>query len=186
LFLRLKNYRKLELLKKETDGELYPRARDLYEALALPVGGDRMICERLFRLLRVQQDINRGPLTTRQSAVLRLLFGFIHCCDKTDWIIGDLRKFANKLLQREGEPFRMSPRETGSVLTSLGFTGRKRTNHGWELSIDQKTVRQIHELVAAYEINRDLGLPEQYRHQCEICRGKGIPLKNESREIRTT
>jgi hypothetical protein len=85
---------------------------------------------------------------------------------------GEIRaRVVNSLLRAGGESFRLSPRAIGSVLSSLGFTKRRRTNHGWELIIDLKTRKRIHELVAAYGVDNPRFLPsEEARNRCDLCR----------------
>jgi hypothetical protein len=55
---RLENYHTLRLPKVEGDERLHSRTRDLYQALALPIGSQTEFCEYLVRLFETQQDIN--------------------------------------------------------------------------------------------------------------------------------
>jgi hypothetical protein len=171
LHLRFENYKKLNLPRIEGDEQLHSRARDLYQALALPTGGNTETCEWLLNNLKIQQQSNREPLTLNQSAVLRYLFVVIHkVSEKGTYAVGDLTNGVNSLLRAEGESMRLSPREVGSVLSSLGFTGRKRTNRGWALAVDLKEEKQIHKLISTYGVDNNRCLPsEQARDQCDLC-----------------
>src|SRR5215469_7767003 len=75
---RLQNYHSLRLPKVKGDERLYSRTRDLYQALALPIGNQAEFCEYLVRLFEMQQEINREPLSTASAAVLRFLYDWIH------------------------------------------------------------------------------------------------------------
>jgi hypothetical protein len=71
---RLENYHSLRLPKVEGDERLYSRTRDLYQALALPIGNQADFCEYLVHLFETQQEINREPLTPASTALLRFLY----------------------------------------------------------------------------------------------------------------
>jgi hypothetical protein len=75
---RLENYHSLHLPKVEGDERLHSRTRDLYQALALPIGSQTEFCEYLVRLFETQQEINREPLSAASAAVLRFLYEWIH------------------------------------------------------------------------------------------------------------
>lgn len=153
LHLRLSNYKKLTIPKIQGDEGLHSRARDLFQSLALPIGGNTSICNRLLNNLQIQQESNREPLTASHSAVLRTLFlhphparcGFPSCELAT--------QHANLLLEAQDEPFRFKPRAIGSALTSLGFSERKRTNFGCVLSLDRNARMRLHELITAYGLH---------------------------------
>jgi hypothetical protein len=68
------------------------------------------------------------------------------------------------------------PREVDSVLSSLGFTRRKRTNHGWRLLLDLKAQKQIHALNTTYGVDNPVYLPsEEARDPCDLCRTENEP-----------
>ena len=118
--------------KVEGDERLYSRTRDLYQALALPIGNQTEFCEYLVRLFETQQEINREPLTLASTALLRFLYEWIHLhltdgkCAQKELTFG-----VNLNLERLQETFRLNAHEVGRALTSLGFTNRKRTNEGF-------------------------------------------------------
>jgi len=67
---RLERYNSLRLPKVEGDERLHSRTRDLYQALALPLGKNADLCEYLVHLFETQQEINREPLSPASAAVL--------------------------------------------------------------------------------------------------------------------
>ncbi len=68
------------ILAKKADGgeRLHSRTRDLYHALALPLGKNADLCGILVDLFEIQQDINREALSPASGAVLEFLFEWIH------------------------------------------------------------------------------------------------------------
>jgi len=176
LQLRFEKYKKLRVPKIEGQEKLYSRFQDFYEALVLPISEHTQACEWLLRSLNKQQEVNREPLTVGQSALLRCLFGAIHCDPKNVVYIHDLTKAVNSVLEAENEHVPLNPREVGSVLSSLGFTDRKRSNHGWTLRIGQTTRMQIHKLIATYGYDNNEYLPaEQGMGQCDLCKTENEP-----------
>jgi hypothetical protein len=169
LWLRFKKYKSFSALPKiQGDDELYSHSRDLYEALALATGGDKNICEWLVGMVKVQQESNREPLSPEQSAVLRFLFCAIHCSPGVV-TVRDLTNGVNSLLR--GERGRLlKPREVGSVLSSLGFTRRKRTNRGFMLRLDQKARVKIHELITSYGVDSCAYSSKEAIDQCDLCK----------------
>jgi hypothetical protein len=152
---RLENYHSLRLPKVEGDDRLHSRTRDLYEALALPLGNTPDLCEQLVDLFETQQEINREPLSPTCAAVLRTLCEWIHlhltdgkCAQK------ELTVAVNLNLEFMQETFRLNAHEVGRALTSLGFTNRKRTNAGFTLWLDLETRKRIYNLAHAYAIDR--------------------------------
>lgn len=178
LWFRFEKSKSLTLPKIQGVDKLYSRSRDLYEALALAAGEDAKLCEWLIGRLQVQEESNRAPLSARQSAVLQSLFSLIHMAhEKRAYLsVGYLDALVNFKLRTAGENFQMSAREVGAVLTSLGFTERRRTNTGWVIRIGSKEEQQIHDLVAAYRPEFPDQLPEREdREGCELCKRLLVP-----------
>jgi len=116
---RLENYHSLRLPKVKGDERLYSRTRDLYQALALPIGNQADFCKYLVHLFEMQQEINREPLSPASAAVLRFLYDWIHlnlkegrCAQK------DLTVRVNFSLERLQETFRLNAHEVGRALIS--------------------------------------------------------------------
>jgi hypothetical protein len=61
---------------------VYSRMRDIYQALALPLGSDADLCRYLLRLFEDQQEMNREPLSPASAAILRELYEVIHSHSK--------------------------------------------------------------------------------------------------------
>jgi len=170
---RLEKYRALNLPRIDGDTRLYSRARDLYEALALPLGQNIDACQRLVDGLKVQQDFSREPLYPPHAAVLEYLYFRLHTCGyriSEHFATGRLTGWVNEFLECEKQSFRMSPRAVGAALTALGILNRKRTGLGWEIFLDRAGIKRIHELVSRYGL-------EHFRHhlstddiqECEFC-----------------
>ena len=136
------------------DERLHSRTRDLYQALALPLGDNSELCEYLVPLFEMQQEINREALSPAAAAVLRVLYEFIHShphdgkCAQKELTFG-----VNLNLEMLQENFRVNAHEVGRALTSLGFTDRKRTNAGFVLWLDLRTRKRIHNLTHTYAID---------------------------------
>jgi len=167
LQFRFEKSRKLILPKIEGDERLRSRARDLYETLALPCCESKELCRILVEAFAEQQEWNREQLSVSQSAILKVLFKNAHRnLDNNRSAVGDLAAQVNDELQAQGEGFRLSARELGAALTSLGFTNRKRTNSGWVIRMFGRDYKRVHQLLLAYG-----GLPEsQPERQCDFCR----------------
>jgi hypothetical protein len=162
---RLENFNLPILECVPGDELLNSRARDLYQALALPIP-DARIREFLAAQLRLQQNFNREPLSPLQVAVLQALAYWIHenpalaTCPNSD-----LTAMVNLTLDHDREFIRASPRQVGQVLTSFGLTDRKRTNSGWVLSLSRETREIVHKLVRRHQVEID----SSFREECDFC-----------------
>jgi hypothetical protein len=172
LMYRLKNHRKLNLPKLPGDERLHSRTRDLYQALALSLGGDSKLCTHLLKCFERQQDLNREPLSPGRTAVLETLFERIHSHRAgDDCLIGEFTKDVNRALAQAGERGRLNPREVGGILTTFGFLNRRRTMNGWMMWLSRAAEKRIHFLMTVYGIRRSadvLSSPERAL-SCEFC-----------------
>lgn len=165
---RLENYDSLSLPKVDGDELLSAHTKDLYRALALPVGISAEKCSYLVLSFMVQRDIDRETLSTSSAAVLRALFVLIH-----------LRRNAKKLPNKDITTFlhlnpsglELSAHEVGRALTSLGFNRRTRTSQGYMMWLDLDTRERIHKLAAHYRVymESDLSDDEPLVKRCELC-----------------
>jgi hypothetical protein len=176
---RLENYHSLCLPKVEGDERLHSRTRDLYQALALPIGNDADYCEYLVHLFETQQEINREPLSPACAAVLRILYEWIHLhltdgkCAQKELTVG-----VNLNLESLQETFRLNAHEVGRALTSLGFTNRKRTNEGFILWLDLSTRKRIHNLTHDYAIDQESRFQQAcFGNGCELCKNSPSPAE---------
>jgi hypothetical protein len=176
---RLENYHSLRLPKVDGDERLYSRTRDLYQALALPIGNQAEFCEYLVHLFETQQEINREPLSPSCAAVLRILYEWIHLhltdgkCAQKELTFG-----VNLNLESLQETFRLNAHEVGRALTSLGFTNRKRTNEGWILWLDLRTRKRIHNLAHDYAIDQESRSQRAcFGNGCELCKSFPSPAE---------
>jgi hypothetical protein len=177
LMYRLECFYSLRLTKVEGDERLHSRTRDLYQALALPLGNDSDLGKYFVHLFEKQQELNREPLSAASAALLRFLYEWIHLhvtdgkCAQKELTIG-----LNLNLERMQESIRLNPHEVGRTLTSLGFTNRKRTNAGFILSLDLRTRKRIHNLAHDCAIDQgDQFQEEDFRSGCELCQNPGGP-----------
>jgi len=177
LMYRLECFHSLRLAKVEGDERLHSRTRDLYQALALPLGNDSDLGKYFVHLFEKQQELNREPLSAASAALLRFLYEWIHLhvtdgkCAQKELTIG-----LNLNLERMQESIRLNPHEVGRTLTSLGFTNRKRTNAGFILSLDLRTRKRIHNLAHDCAIDQgDQFQEEDFRSGCELCQNPGGP-----------
>ncbi len=163
---RLENFNRLSLGHVPGDECLNSRARDLYEALALPIN-DANIRGFLAMQFQQQQNFNREPLSPVQAAVLQTLDWYIHT-NGTDATCAnsDLTGAVNLKLQYDRELFHASPHQVGHVLTSFGLTERKRTNAGWVLLLSRDTRARIHTLLRRYAVEIDSSVN---REGCSLC-----------------
>jgi len=182
---RLENYHSLRLPKVEGDERLHSRMRDLYEALALPIGDNADCCKYLIQLFEMQQEINREPLSPALIAVLRMLYQYIHLypndgkCAQKELTLG-----ANLNCERLQETFRINAHDVGRALTSLGFTNRKRTNAGFILWLDLRTRTRIHQLAHDHGIDQENQFhTEGFGNNCALCKSSASnPAAAETKE----
>jgi hypothetical protein len=169
---RLENYKSLRLPKMKGDERLHSRTRDLYQALALPLGSNADMCECLVQLFETQQEIHREPLSPPTAAVLRLFYEYIHshpkdgkCAQK------ELTEAVNLNLAGLQETFRLNPHEVGRALTSLGLTNRKRTNAGFIVYLDLWTRERIHKLAHDHGIDQEAAFcGGTFGKDCDLCK----------------
>ncbi len=158
---------------------LRPRARDLLSCLAAPSPDDRERCQFLLRFFELQEVVAQEPLLPPQNAVLMALFVALHReAESPDAVVRrvqDLTTLANSLLQGAGEGLRLHPRKVGSVLTSLGFLSRQRTNEGWVLWLSRSDQQRIHQLADTYGLDHVafelLGIPPEECQRCQETKG---------------
>jgi hypothetical protein len=169
---RLENYKSLRLPKMKGDERLHSRTRDLYQALALPLGSNADMCECLVQLFETQQEINREPLSPPTAAVLRLFYEYIHSHPKDGKCAQqELTEAVNLNLEGLQETFRLNPHEVGRALTSLGLTNRKRTNAGFIVYLDLWTRKRIHKLAHDHGIDQDAAFSGgTFGKDCDVCK----------------
>jgi len=172
LMYRFKKYNSLKLPPIPRYERLRSRDRDLYEALALPIGEDPKACARLLECLEYQHDLNREPLPSNQMAVLESLFKQIHLQPgEGAYALRQLKNGANLNLGALGERFHWNEKAVSGVLKTFGFLNRKRTNSGWVVQIDRAARKRIHELLSLYGVDSPAAcLPSQAPNElCEFC-----------------
>jgi hypothetical protein len=178
LRFRFDTYKRVRIPEIPGSEELRPRARDLLGCLAAPSFEDRERCQFLLSFFELEHAVGQEPLSPAGNAVLAGLFYVFHSVDKVSdsatVYVRDLTRVANNLLAESGERLRLQPRKVGSVLTSLGFTSRQRTNSGWVVWLDGCEQVLIHELAKRHGIDhlpfRLRGIPPE---SCRLCQETG-------------
>jgi hypothetical protein len=173
LQFRLENFHSLLLPKIKGEERLHSRTRDLYQALALPIGNNADCCQQyLVQLFEMQQEINREPLSPALTAVLRMLYEYVHLypkggkCAQKELVVR-----VNLNLELQQENLRLNAHELGRALTSLGFTDRKRTNAGFILWLDLRTRKRIHQLAHDHGIDQESQFQGAgFGNNCELCK----------------
>jgi hypothetical protein len=157
------------------DDELRPRTRDLLRAIAAPTAQDAERSQRLLEVFQSGQASPSEPLSLEQNVILHVLFLVVHSYEKSHYFaISGLSKVVNNHLKLKGEPFRLQPRKIGAVLTSLGFSDRKRTNTGWTIQLRRKDLERIHQLAARYGIDGFEFSQLASQGTCELCKAEGL------------
>lgn len=169
---RAVNYRGLDLLQIAGAERLRSRDRDLYEALALPIGDNSEACTHLLECLEYQRELNREPLPARELAVLESSFKVIHAQpDQQTYSFRQLKDESNKWLADSGERFKVNEKSVSGTLKTFGFVNRKRTKSGWVVIVDRGARKRLHELLLLYGVSSVLeclpaGEPVE---PCEFC-----------------
>jgi 2-oxo-4-hydroxy-4-carboxy--5-ureidoimidazoline (OHCU) decarboxylase len=172
LQFRLENY-KTQVLPRITEEEkLQPRTRDLFRALAQPLGEEKEICEALLALLKRQEPL-RDVLSAYQSAVLESLYDVIHAHPELSALkLSKLAECVNANLREKGEVGDLMEKRVGNILTSLHLTNRQRLNSGYVLRLDRETRKEIHSQARTYWLNA--GPRSQMSATCELCQITGV------------
>ncbi len=134
----------------------------------------------LLTFFKSGQVLPAEPLNREQNVVLKALFSLVHAREEefSSIFVLQLTKLVNQFLEIGRERFRLLPRKVGSVLTTLGFSDRKRTNSGWTLQLSLRDAEKVHELVARYGIDGFEGfLMSRQEGACKLCRSTGLDKK---------
>jgi hypothetical protein len=180
LRFRLENFKMLQPVAVPGDEVLRPRSRDLLRTLAAATAQNVVRCQVLREFFESGHAAPSEPLNPEQNAVLHFLFAVVHAREKYQNVwISELTQKVNDILKGGGEKMQLLPRKTGSVLTSMGFSHRTRTNTGWTLRLDRQDIERIHQLVACYGIDEFKGQFTVSRENCEFCRAAGVDKDKE-------
>jgi len=169
---RAVNRRTLHLPQIAGAEHLRSRDRDLYEALALPIGEDSEGCAHLLECLDYQRGLNREPLPARELAVLESSFKVIHAePDQETYSFRRLKDESNRWLADSGERFKVNEKSVSGALKTFGFVNRRRTKAGWVVIVDRAARKRLHELLLLYGVSSVLEClpPEQPGEPCEFC-----------------
>jgi hypothetical protein len=172
LQFRFENYYRVQPGPVPGDEVLRPRSRDLLRALAAAHSQDVNRSQQLLRFFDSGQAVPEEPLSPEQNAVLLALYSIIHLRkDCASIQTGDLTKTVNFYLEKAGEGLRLRPRKVGSILTSLGFCNRQRTNSGWIVLLNRGDAEKLHQLAEHHGIEKmSEGFQKVSPAECELCR----------------
>jgi hypothetical protein len=176
LRFRFENLKTANPVAVQGDECLRPRPRDLLRAITSVNAKEERRCKTILDFFEHGQVVSSEPLSPEYSAVLQMLFKTAHE-RKGEWIrISKLTFGVNEALRVSGERLRLQPRKLGAVLTSLGFTFRKRTNSGWTLLLGGRDWERIHQLVAHYGIEGFGGgeVENKVDSKCSLCKSVGL------------
>jgi hypothetical protein len=173
IHFRVNNYHKTRTAKIPLSGRPHGRARDLYEALALPLSEDPELCQRLLACLEQQQEVHRERLSPRQTAVLEALGKNVRQSPNEETCsLKSLTKDTNQELVKAGEHFHLNEKAVGSTLTSLALTNRKRINSGYVLCLDSAARKYVHDCL----VRHGSGCPSaDAGGACEYCNPPASP-----------
>jgi len=89
---------------------------------------------------RHHDPVTRESLGPRQDALLAVLFQVMHHHPPAGSVrVKFLAETTNALLQRRGERLALTDKAAGTILSTLGFKRKSRTNQGWILWLDSDT-----------------------------------------------
>jgi hypothetical protein len=176
LRFRLDRYHRLKLPHISGVDQLRLPDRDLFEALALPIGEDPQNCARLLEYFISQRQRDREPLPGDKTAVLEGLFRQVHARpDQEGYALRPLKTEVNTALANAGERFRMNERGISRVLGTFGLNRRKRTGDGYVVLVDRAERKCLHELLRNYGVESlSAFLPEEDYKACEFCRSESL------------
>jgi hypothetical protein len=163
--------------------KLRPRSRDLFSSLIAPLEGVEVVEQFLLAFFTAIHDPStRDLLSPAQSAVVAALFELVHLPAKVGFVqVRVVDDLANQILDATGERFQSNPRGTSSILASMGFSERGRSNRGSLVPLDKQTVTKIHRLRRRHDVQWPES--ETLKAQidaCNFCNDRSSPTSTES------
>lgn len=180
LQFRLERYREIQPMEVSGSEDLGPRRRDLLSCLAAPSADHPLEQEFLLTFFRYQEETLREALPPPQNAVLGALFYAVHAVpgfgEDQEIMVGDVSRLTNQLLGASDVRYQVTPRGTGSALTSLGMR-RRRTSQGWRVFILKEEVIRIHQLVRKHGLDDFSEYFAKAVRPCRVCQEVGIDFQ---------
>jgi hypothetical protein len=153
---------------------LRPRDQDLLNSLAAPIAHYEEWCQGLCEFFKLQSCSKEKTLSATHRTVLEVLFLLAHT-GASGIIVKDCADLVNAELCGKGEPYGLSARKVGFLLTSLGFSSREPTNKGSKLLLDKADQWRIHKLVKHHRIELPKDVPLRIRMgHCPMCLEMGL------------
>jgi hypothetical protein len=136
------------------------------------VAGVKNFSQSLLDFIRDHHDpTTREPLGAGMDAMLSIVFELLHQVPSSCVRVKFLAQVANQFLRHQNERLVLTDKLAGTMLSSLGFHSKKRTNEGWVLMLDSETAKRAHQLLKTHGITHlsqsDL---ERYATICPICK----------------
>ena len=151
--------RRFRLRPCDLDG-MAPRARQLARVLAAPLENDSQVQSDLIAVLQ-EQD---GQMQVERSLepewlVVEALFGLDHerlprGARNISVLVGGVASDVNAMLEERGENLRMTARQAGAVLNSVGFKTERIGNMGRGLKLTHGFRRKVHDVARNLGIDR--------------------------------
>lgn len=174
LQFRLEEYASVSARLISGAEKLRPRSRDLLGSLVAPLKGQEHLEQLLLAFfVCVHDPSTRDLLSPEQAAVVAALFEVAHWKPEVPRVqVKVVADLANRILEEEGERFRVGPRKMSNLLKSLGFSDRERLSPGSFRCFDQETIGRIHRLKRAHEVQwPGLATLEAKMRGCKFCKG---------------
>jgi hypothetical protein len=150
---------------------LRPRSRDLLCSLLAPVRRYQPMVKILSHFVKRYHDpVTRESLGPRQDTLLAVVFELVHSAPDMPVRIKLLAEATNALLQRSGKRLVLTDKATGTLLSSLGFRSKNRTNQGWHLLLGSDTNKRVHQLRQTHGIaHLETPILESCTKTCATC-----------------
>jgi hypothetical protein len=147
LYYRLSNYNNIAARNLELKEALPPRKRELYFALAAPCSTDKESREFLLNYFREHTTHSEDSLSAAEYSVIFALFHLAHMPEhRGQPLTKEIAARANRYLRDEHERIQLEIRRVGAILTSFGFTKRRRIEKGWTLVLEKEDHRRLHKI----------------------------------------
>ena len=134
---------------------------------------------------RHHDPVTREPLGPRQDALLAILFQVVHHQPAGSVRVKFLAETTNALLQCSGERLALTDKATGTILSTLGFKNKCRTNQGWILWLDSDTQKRAPQLLRPHGVacvsNREP--PRALQRDVRRVRPSSVPMVRQKLQV---
>lgn len=161
-------------------GHVNPVAHALpIRCLGVPFAADEGFCQELLDAARWDCAEKSTGLQVRHRAVSSTIF-FLSHEQRAEIEVSELTDATNKILERDQEEIRVSPKKVGAILTALGFPRRDRGCSGYTLENSDYVKKLAHRLGQRYGVvPLDIYDTQGMGILCKHCREFGFVSKRE-------